>query len=111
MGGFYSKNKKDFQSVLPYPSSSNDEQMARKKSKSNIDSPKAEKRIAPLGPKREPSIGPSWMVNIDKFNFDYTEGQHRRDLMANCEDECSEITDFLYVGGAKVKITCIETIS
>lgn len=110
MGGFYSRSKKDFQSVTPYPPSSNDEQMTRKKSKIDFDTPSSssstknsEKRVTPRGAKREQSGGPSWIVNIDKFNFDYTEGQHRRDLMANCEDECSEITDFLFVGGAKVR--------
>lgn len=106
MGGFYSRNMKDFQSVTPYPTSGiDDEGMARKKSKIDLGDTRNNseiKKITPLGPKREPSLGPSWVVNVDKFNFEYTEGQHRRDLMANCEDQCSEITDFLYVSGAKV---------
>jgi hypothetical protein len=105
MGGFYSRNKKDFQSVTPYPTAGNDDgNLARKKSKVDVETRinYEGKKNPPFGPKREPSLGPSWVVNIDKFNFDYTEGQHRRDLMANCEDQCSGITDFLYVGGAKV---------
>lgn len=36
------------------------------------------------------------------FNFDLTEGQSRRGLMADCEFECSEILPYLFVGGAKI---------
>jgi hypothetical protein len=37
-----------------------------------------------------------------KFDFNQTEGQSRRALMADFEFECSEILPHLYVGGAKV---------
>lgn len=36
------------------------------------------------------------------FDFDLTEGQIRRGNMTDCEYECSEIFDYLYVGGARV---------
>jgi hypothetical protein len=36
------------------------------------------------------------------FDFNYTEGQARRNLLADCDNECSMITEFLYVSGAKV---------
>jgi hypothetical protein len=102
MGGFYSSGKKDFQSVTPYPTSV--DQSVTKKFKVDSETSRAfQKKTALL--RREPSLGPGWVVNVDKFNFDYTEGQHRRGLMANCEDECSEITDFLYVGGSKVLLS------
>lgn len=51
--------------------------------------------------KKEPSSLGGWAVNTD-FNHDYTEGQSRRDLVSSCEEECSEITEFLFVGAAKV---------
>jgi len=38
----------------------------------------------------------------DQFDFDLTEGQIRRGNMTDCEYECSEIFDYLYVGGSKV---------
>jgi Dual specificity phosphatase, catalytic domain len=38
----------------------------------------------------------------DDFDFDLTEGQARRELMADCEVECSRIMDNLYVSGATV---------
>lgn len=36
------------------------------------------------------------------FDFKYTEGQNRRDMMNDCENECSEIFSYLYLGGAKI---------
>ena len=42
------------------------------------------------------------VVEPNKFDFNLTEGQSRRTLMADCEFECSEITPTLFVGGAKV---------
>jgi hypothetical protein len=36
------------------------------------------------------------------FDFDLTEGQSRRVLMADCELECSQILDNLFVAGASV---------
>ena len=37
-----------------------------------------------------------------QFDFNFTEGQHRRVLMADCETECSQILENLYVAGATV---------
>jgi hypothetical protein len=34
--------------------------------------------------------------------FELTEGQNRRNLMSDAEFECTEIGDYLYVGGSKV---------
>lgn len=45
-----------------------------------------------------------------EIDFRYTEGQSRRGLMADCEFVCSEILDYLFVGGSKVA-TSWETIS
>ena len=39
------------------------------------------------------------------FDFNYTEGQARRNLLADCDNECSIVTEFLYVSGAKVNIS------
>ena len=36
------------------------------------------------------------------FNFEITEGQSRRNLLAGCDNECSPVCDFLFVSGAKV---------
>lgn len=36
------------------------------------------------------------------FDFDLTEGQSRRVLMADCELECSQISDNLFVAGAGI---------
>ncbi len=36
------------------------------------------------------------------FDFKFTEGQNRRDMMNDCENECSEIFSYLYLGGAKI---------
>jgi hypothetical protein len=41
-------------------------------------------------------------MGSEQFNFQLTEGQSRRGLMADNEYECSEITNFLYVGGSKI---------
>lgn len=38
----------------------------------------------------------------EPFDFNLTEGQSRRAGMADCELECSEITNFLFVGGASI---------
>jgi len=108
MGGTSSRNKKDFQSVVPYSGSNTPAKKVRNESvvRVHTDIPIEKTRCvppAPLsdGPKREPSGIGGWTPN-EAFNFDYTEGQSRRQLMATCEEECSQVTDFLYVGGAKV---------
>ncbi len=44
----------------------------------------------------------SLVAEQNKFDFNMTEGQSRRTLMADFEFECSEITPTLFVGGAKV---------
>lgn len=36
------------------------------------------------------------------FNFQMTEGQSRRNQLADCDNECSPVCDFLFVSGAKV---------
>jgi protein-tyrosine phosphatase len=36
------------------------------------------------------------------FNFQITEGQTRRNLLADCDNECSAVCDFIFVSGAKV---------
>jgi hypothetical protein len=38
------------------------------------------------------------------FDFQITEGQSRRNMLAYCDTECSMITEFLFVSGSKVKI-------
>ena len=40
--------------------------------------------------------------NNSGFDFRLTEGQSRRNAMADCETECSKVTDYLFVGGHKV---------
>ena len=45
-------------------------------------------------------------TSSDKEPFDHrlTEGQSRRNAMADCESECSEVTEYLYLGGHKVHL-------
>ena len=43
-----------------------------------------------------------------QFDFNFTEGQHRRVLMADCETECSQILENLYVAGATVAADLAE---
>ena len=46
-------------------------------------------------------IGGSHKSNSD-FNFLLTEGQSRRGLITGCDNVCSEIFDYLFVGGSEV---------
>ena len=39
---------------------------------------------------------------ITGFDFKMTEGQSRRNMLADCDTECSMITEFLFVSGSKV---------
>ena len=39
---------------------------------------------------------------IDTFDFRLTEGQSRRNAMADFETDCTPITDYLFLGGHKV---------
>ena len=41
-------------------------------------------------------------MTANEFDFQYTEGQMRRSSMAECELECSQITETLFVSGVKV---------
>jgi hypothetical protein len=38
----------------------------------------------------------------EKFDFRLTEGQSRRNSMADFETDCTPVTDYLYLGGHKV---------
>jgi hypothetical protein len=81
MGGFIARNKGDlFQPVVPY----NNESLIARNRKLHL------------------SLGRDPVLPDEPFNFNYTEGQSRRHLMATCDPECSQIIDFLFVGGAKV---------
>lgn len=104
MGANSSKNKRDSGSVAPQPCNPPKKATTLSANRPRSDLPQqsmsSKPNDIPIIAKREPS-GIGWAVNAD-FNYQYTEGQHRRDLVSTLEDECSEITDFLYVGGAKV---------
>ena len=43
-------------------------------------------------------------LHSESFDFRLTEGQSRRNAMADCETECSQVTDYLFVGGHKVSL-------
>lgn len=103
-----SNRNKDFNSVLPEPQN---ESLTIKKrkllAKEEVPEPH-EKLVASVG-----SLpGTIQSENIDRsitykdndtsLEFDHTEGQLRREGMADCEFECSQITKFLYVGGQRV---------
>ena len=49
---------------------------------------------------RSPCLGHS--PSGGGFNFQMTEGQTRRNLLADCDHECSAVCDFIFVSGAKV---------
>ena len=84
--------------------------LAKEKSGVSVDSNEQEAPvISAQNPRRVPLRSPSLAEDVGwsapksaHFDFSNTEGQNRRELIASCEDECSLITDFLYVGGFKV---------
>jgi hypothetical protein len=65
--------------------------------KFNIDINKADAAYG--ADKEDESMLPSQTTGMD---FSITEGQARRNMLADCDNECSRITDFLFVSGAKV---------
>lgn len=125
MGNKSTKGNKEFQSVIPYTPSSNPKR--RKKTQRsprrptvapallvkensggvvideeqlNSNEDDKRKRVPLRTPSLCEDIG--WTPQSDNFDFNNTEGQNRRELIASCEDECSLITSYLFVGGAKV---------
>jgi hypothetical protein len=105
MGANSSKNKRDSGSVAPQPNHPPKKAASLATNRPRTDLPQslsAKPKEIPASTlvKKEPSAS-GWSVNAD-FNYQYTEGQNRRDLVSTMEEECSEITDFLFVGGAKV---------
>jgi hypothetical protein len=102
MGVSTSRGKKDFQSVVPY--SGPDTPVQKKiRFEGNLESVGSSQTSSKPRGVMPLKTQQSWKVDLSKFNFEYTEGQSRRDTIAECEDECSEITSFLFVGGAKVR--------
>ncbi len=49
-------------------------------------------------------------LNIEQLSGDLglTEGQSRRLVLGDYESECSEVTDYLYIGGQKVYFSFIK---
>jgi Dual specificity phosphatase, catalytic domain len=47
-------------------------------------------------------VSPASEWSESDFNFFLTEGQSRRGLLIDCNLDCSEIFDYLFVGGAEV---------
>ena len=50
---------------------------------------------------------PTWLAGTNNwtesdFNFFLTEGQSRRGLLTDCNSDCSQISDHLFVGGSEV---------
>lgn len=125
MGNKTSKSNKEFQAVIPYTPSSRPvpkrkksstlprrptvaPALAKEHSGISVDSNEEAPVISAKNPRRVPLRSPSlsedvgWSPQISNFDFSNTEGQNRRELIASCEDECSLITSYLYVGGFKV---------
>ena len=110
------KGLKDFQSIVPFPDAQTEQSdlVSHNKSLSrslpNISSvpnsvtkPEVSKQV--LLPPLNNSDSKELLIEASKVqenNFNLTEGQVRRNLIANYDDECSEITEYLYVGSAKV---------
>lgn len=102
--GSKGKNKKDFQSVIPYSDKISPAKPHMRKSVAPlITTHVANTKAVELDKESISAIrevaSKGWTPNPD---FRYTEGQFRRSLMQSCEEECSEITNYLYVGGVKV---------
>lgn len=103
MGSNSSKTKKEFQSVSPLPAETAITKEVSTKSVC-LDSSSEEnmdkysiKNLKALDELKNPKD------NKDKeIISEQTEGQLRREAISQCEQECSEITKFLYVGGDKV---------
>lgn len=129
MGNKTSKANKEFQAVIPYTPSSRPNPkrkkptqprrptvapalLAKENSGVSVDSSNSTEQETPViseknrrrVPLRSPSLAGDvgWAPQSSNFDFSNTEGQNRRELIASCEDECSLITDFLFVGGIKV---------
>ena len=112
--GSKGKNKKDFQSVIPYSDKLSPVKPHMRKSvapliTSHIANTKAvELDRESISAIREVA-SKGWTPNPD---FQYTEGRVRRSLMQSCEEECSEITNYLFVGGVRVDDqTCVPSIA
>ena len=124
MGNSSSKANKEFQAVIPYTPSSKSN-IKRKKGRTQPRRPtvapaliardvsaltkqsEGDEESAPKlrrVPLRSPSIceEAGWSPSQSNFDFNNTEGQNRRELLASYEEECSMITPFLFVGGFKV---------
>lgn len=118
--GANSSKRKSFQSITPITVTSTDINKENKlmnnsgnlvplsfgnlEKHDEINGKLSEKRTAGLVLKSDLSTvseSGGWSCNLN-FGYDLTEGQARRQLLAESEDECSEITDFLYISGAKV---------
>lgn len=105
MGSNSSKNKKDFQSVSPLPVDINPKKTKASENASIQESNQdyMEKYSTKnLNIRLQESTDLNLSNQSETNNYDLTEGQARRTLIAQCDDECSEITEFLFVGGEKI---------
>lgn len=125
MGNSTSKANKEFQAVIPYTPSSKPHPKRKKNAtqprrptvapallKENsgisVDSEEDYSNASLTTPKHIPLRSPSicsdvgWTPIESNFDFNNTEGQSRRELIASCDAECSMITPFLFVGGFTV---------
>ena len=116
MGGVagVAKNNKEFQSVVPSaPNNStqasilthNESNRKRKLAATTTLEPEGKQ---PLGTVSTPltvlsdSLDRSESYRSNSSEYDQTEGQMRREGMADCEFECSQVSKYLYLGGQRV---------
>lgn len=121
MGGFYSNPAAGFQSVIPQaPNNSNTLQhQPKRNTSSGVSTSTAANTSANISPldlsetnsSRTPlTVGSGSLDRSISYRSrdgeasksQQTEGQFRRDNMADCEFECSQISKYLYVGGQRV---------
>jgi len=111
----FSNKNKEFQSVAPFPAESSGEQNKRRKLAAQKSSSKTapspigtpdpnagaiEQGVSPGNEQQHgtPNSGTEQQPQQQK-EYMQTEGQQRREKMADSEFECSEITKYLYVSG------------
>lgn len=92
---------KELKTVAPFPGNDPTELVeSRPTSATNNDSNTRTPGVGASSADKSPGLHHS--SSGGGFNFQITEGQTRRNLLADCDNECSRVCDFIYVSGAKV---------
>eukprot|EP01041_Mallomonas_annulata_P012244 gene12244-25725_t len=122
------KSNKDFQSVMPFPAHGFEERNPIARRINSASELKSERRNVQLSTTSSASAFPEDRIPSQyqsrqlhksscndmatianekgpepaSFDFKLTEGQTKRKLMSDYEEVCTQVTDFLFVGGEKV---------